>query len=114
MNKRKLYIYWLKAQWVNETCRNLQKAKVIKIAAFCHNRALQDLYPDSYRFLFTTGSFTSTASPLSNDLTFSAFNVRTCWKDRILLVPVEYDILVCRGALELYYSRIAYFILDCD
>ena len=29
------------------TCRNLQ-AKVIKTAAFCHNRALQDLSPDSY------------------------------------------------------------------
>ena len=57
---------WLKAQWVNETCRNLQ-AKVIKIAALCHNRALQDLYPDSYRLLFTTGSFTSTTSPFSND-----------------------------------------------
>ena len=37
-------------------------------AAFCHNRALQDLYPDSYRLLFTTtGSFTSTTSPFSND-----------------------------------------------
>ena len=57
---------WLKAQWVNETCRNLQ-AKVIKTAAFCHNRALQDLYPASYRLLFTTGSFTLTASPLSNE-----------------------------------------------
>ena len=57
---------WLKAQWVNETCRDLQ-AKVIKTAAFCHNHALQDLYPDSYRLLFTTGSFTSTASPLSNE-----------------------------------------------
>eukprot|EP00942_MAST-04A_sp_MAST-4A-sp1_P005087 g5087.t1 len=34
------------SQWVNETCRNLQ-AKVIKTAAFCHNRALQDLYPDT-------------------------------------------------------------------
>jgi hypothetical protein len=42
---------WLRAQWVNETCRDLQ-AKVIKTAAFCHNRALQDLYPDSYRLLF--------------------------------------------------------------
>ena len=41
--------------------------KVIKTAAFCHNRALQDLYPDSYRLLFTTGSFTLTASPLSNE-----------------------------------------------
>ena len=61
--KRKLD--WLKAQWVNETCRNLQ-AKVIKTAAFCHNRALQDLYPDSYRLLFTTGSFTLAASPLSS------------------------------------------------
>ena len=30
--------------------------------AFCHNRALQDLYPDSYRLLFTIGSFTSTTS----------------------------------------------------
>ena len=57
---------WLKAQWVNETCRNLQ-AKVIKTAAFCHNRALQDLYPDSYRLLFTTGSFTLTTSPFSNE-----------------------------------------------
>ena len=57
---------WLKAQWVNETCRNLQ-AKVIKTAAFCHNRALQDLYPDSNRLLFTTGSFTSTTSPFSNE-----------------------------------------------
>ena len=62
--KRKLD--WLKAQWVNETCRNLQ-AKVIKTAAFCHNRALQDLYPDSNRLLFTTGSFTSTTSPFSNE-----------------------------------------------
>ncbi len=62
--KRKLD--WLKAQWVNETCRDLQ-AKVIKTAAVCHNRALQDLYPDSYRLLFTTGSFTSTASPFSNE-----------------------------------------------
>ena len=44
-----------------------EQAKVIKTAAFCHNRALQDLYPDSYRLLFTTGSFTLTASPLSNE-----------------------------------------------
>ena len=57
---------WLKAQWVNETCRDLQ-AKVIKTAAFCHNRVLQDLYPDSYWLLFTTGSFTSTASSFSNE-----------------------------------------------
>ena len=57
---------WLKAQWVNETCRDLQ-AKVIQTGAFCHNRALRDLYPDSYRLLFTTGSFTSTTSPFSND-----------------------------------------------
>ena len=62
--KRKLD--WLKAQWVNETCRDLQ-AKVIKTAAFCHNRALQDLYPTSYRLLFTTGSFNSIISPFSNE-----------------------------------------------
>ena len=43
------------------------QAKVIKTAAFCHNRALQDLYPDSYRLLFTTGPFTSTTSRFSND-----------------------------------------------
>ncbi len=43
------------------------QAKVIKTAAFCHNRALQDLYPDSYLLLFTTGSFTSTTSPFSNE-----------------------------------------------
>ena len=41
--------------------------EVIKTAAFCHNRALQDLYPDSNRLLFTTGSFTSTTSPFSNE-----------------------------------------------
>ena len=62
--KRKLD--WLKAQWVNETCRDLQ-AKVIKTAAFCHNRALHDLFPDSYRLLFTTGSFNSITSPFSNE-----------------------------------------------
>ena len=56
-----IYVYT-----VNETCRNLQ-AKVIKTAAFCHNRALQDLFPDSYRLLFTTGSFTSITSPFSNE-----------------------------------------------
>ena len=50
----------------NETCRNLQ-AKVVKTAAFCHNRALQDLYPTSYRLLFTTGSFTLTTSTFSNE-----------------------------------------------
>ena len=57
---------WLKAQWVIETCRNLQ-AKVIKTAAFCHNRALQDFYPNSYRLLFTTGSFTLTTSSFSSE-----------------------------------------------
>ena len=57
---------WLKAQWVNETCRNLQ-ATVIKTAAFCHNRALHDLFPDSYRLLFSTGSFISITSPFSNE-----------------------------------------------
>ena len=57
---------WIKAQWVYETCRNLQ-AKVIKTAAFCHNRALQDLYPNSYRLLFTTGSFTLTTSSFSSE-----------------------------------------------
>ena len=57
---------WLKAQWVNETCRDLQ-ANVIKTAAFCHNRALHDLLPDSYWLLFTTGSFNSITSPFSNE-----------------------------------------------
>ena len=57
---------WLKAQWVNETCRDLQ-AKVIKTAAFCHNRALRDLYPNSYQLLFTTGSITLSASPFSSE-----------------------------------------------
>ena len=48
------------------TQKNLQ-AKLIKTAAFCHNRALQDLFPDSYGLLFTTGFPTLTASPLSSD-----------------------------------------------
>ena len=50
----------LKAQWVNETCRDLQ-AKLIKIAAFWHNRVIQDFFPTSYQLLFTTGSFSSAA-----------------------------------------------------
>ena len=41
--------------------------KYYKIAALCHNRALQDLYPTSYRLLFTTGSFTLTTSTFSNE-----------------------------------------------
>ena len=57
---------WLRAQWVNETYRDLQ-AKVIKTAALCHNRALQDLYPDNYRLLFSKGFLTLAASPLSSD-----------------------------------------------
>ena len=72
--KRKLD--WLKAQWVNETCRDL-------------NRALQDLFPDSYRLLFTTGSFNSIASPFSNEPTSLVFN-ENAGKDRNLLVLVEY------------------------
>jgi hypothetical protein len=46
--------------------RDLQ-AKVIKTAAFCHNRALRDLYPNSYQLLFTTGSITLSASPFSSE-----------------------------------------------
>ena len=80
---------WLKAQWVNETCRDLQ-AKVIKSAAFCHNRALRDLYPDNYRLLFTVRSFTSTASPFSNEPTSLVFN-ENAGKDRNLLMLVEYS-----------------------
>ena len=83
---------WLKAQWVNETCRNLQ-AKVIKIAALCHNRALQDLYPTSYRLLFAAGSFTLIASPLSSEPDEGQKPTHTC------------RVLVCRRSLELYYSR---------
>ena len=69
---------WLKAQWVNETCinRDLQ-ATVIKTAAFCHSRALRDLYPDS-----TTGSFTLTASPLSSEPDVQ--RVRLCLYNRVL------------------------------
>ena len=79
---------WLKAQWVNETCRNLQ-AKVIKTAAFCHNRALQDLFPDSYRLLFTTDLSLRQPHRFRMSPAFSPFNERA-WKDRNLLVLVEY------------------------
>ena len=79
---------WLKAQWVNETCRNLQ-ATVIKTAAFCHNRALQHLYPDSYRLLFTTRSFTSTASPFSNEPDVQRVQHVEIYKPRLLkLAPI--------------------------
>ena len=55
---------WIKAQWVNETCRDLQ-AKLIKTAAFFHNRALKHHFPDSYRLLFPDGSLTPKASPFA-------------------------------------------------
>ena len=104
---------WLKAQWVNETCRNLQ-AKVIKTAAFCHNRALQDLYPDSYRLLFTTGSFTLTASPLSNEPDVQRVQ-RTEHEGRIETYSCLWSISLQERALELHYSRIEYYMLfSCD
>ena len=61
--------------------------------------------PDSYRLLFTAGSFSSTTSPFSNDPEVQ----------RVQRVRMEGSkpthacrVLVCRGALELYYSRIEY------
>lgn len=57
---------WIKAQWVNETCRDLQ-AKLIKTAAFCHNRAVQDRFPDSFRLLFPDGSFVPKTYPFSRE-----------------------------------------------
>ena len=47
-----------------EAAPSLPKSRDEKWAA---TRALQDLYPDSYRLLFTTRSFTSTASPFLNE-----------------------------------------------
>ena len=100
---------WLKAQWVNETCRNLQ-AKVIKTAAFCRNRALQDLFPDSYRLLFTTGSFTSTISPVFEWIRRPTRS--TSAHGRIETYLCLWSISLQRCILELYYSRIAYY--SCD
>ena len=56
-SKRNLYNYMSKSEIIY----------TFYDVAFCHNRALQDLYPTSYRLLFTTGSFTWTASPLSSE-----------------------------------------------
>ena len=40
----------------------------MKVLNFCHNRALRELYLDSYRLLFTAQDlFTSTTSPLLNE-----------------------------------------------
>ena len=47
--------------------KNLLTVYILNMRLFATNRALQDLYPDSYRLLFTTGSFTSTTSPFSNE-----------------------------------------------
>ena len=65
--KRKLD--WLKAQWINETGMiEIYTNQSDQNRSFLpHNRALLDLYPDSYRLLFTTGSFTLTTSPFSNE-----------------------------------------------
>jgi hypothetical protein len=49
------------------TKRKAVRAQWVKTAAFCHNRALQDLYPDNYRLLFSTGFLTLAASPLPSD-----------------------------------------------
>ena len=73
--------------------------------------------PDSYRLLFTAGSFSSTTSPFSNDpdvQRVSAFN-ECAWKDRNLLVLVEYILECSRRALELYhtwYRPITYHRID--
>ena len=63
MSKRTFYIYLKYAGLKHNGSMKLVEIYKLK----CHNRALQDLYPDSYRLLFTTGSFTLTASPLSNE-----------------------------------------------
>jgi hypothetical protein len=90
------------AQWVNETCRDLQ-AKVIKTAAFCHNRALQDLYPDNYRLLFSTGFLALAASPLSSDPdVLRVQRVRTEGKKPTRACGV----LVCKHTFKLHYNRL--------
>jgi hypothetical protein len=73
---------WLKTQWVNETCRYLQ-AKVIKTAAFCHNRVQATSYC-SPQDLSLCQPHRSRVNPTS-----SAFN-ECARKDRNLLMLVEY------------------------
>ena len=56
-----------------EPCRDLQSQsdykRWLKPRGFL-TQSTQDLYPDSYRLLFTTGSFTLTASPFSSEVQF--------------------------------------------
>ena len=80
---------WLKAQWVNETCRDLQ-AKVIKTAAFCHNTVHFKIF-----IRIVTGCCSQQDFPLWQlhrcrvIPTSCAFN-ECARKDRNLLVLVEY------------------------
>ena len=52
--KRKLD--WLKAQWVNETCRNIQ-VQVIKTTVFNNRLALKDSFGMDYNKLFPGSIF---------------------------------------------------------
>ena len=60
---------WIKASWVNETCRDLQ-ARIIKTASFCHRLALETHFPASYSELFPGGAFLPKVSPfhLASDI----------------------------------------------
>ena len=57
------------------------------------------------QLLFTTGSFTSTTSPFSNDP-----DVQRVQRERMEGSKPTHAcrVFVCRGTLELYYSRIEY------
>ena len=103
---KKFYFYYKKHNGSIQLVE-IYKLKVIKTAAFCHNRALQDLYLDSYRLLFTTGSFTLTASPLSNEPDVQRVQ-RTEHEGRIETYSCLWSISLQERALELHYSRIEY------
>ena len=78
----------LKAKWVNETCRDLQ-AKLIKIAAFCHNRALQDFFRLVISCCLQQDLSHRQLHRFRVNPTSSAFNERVR-KDRNLPVLVDY------------------------
>ena len=78
----------LKAQWVNETCRDLQ-AKLIKIAAFCHNRALKIFFRLVISCCLQQDLSHRQLHRFRVNPTSSAFNERVR-KDRNLPVLVDY------------------------
>ena len=79
-----------------------KKNNLKRVLNFCHNRALRDLYPDSYRLLFPAQDlFTSTSSPLLNEPDVQRVQRVRMEGQKPTRACEKYEVLLCRRALEL-------------